>query len=215
MGFQVLSCILIILVVIGSSQALLTGKKDYCYREQNEQETMPRMAGASGVNTTWLGGVTEWFFAFQSKQHIIRIAGSLLGKECLDYERLADRACMTFTPSNGSVNGFGGTESKDFVVTFIEDAIQFTLPGSAGILGRFNYRLTDNESFVLGIVTWQDGFITWLALGTTPTLPEAIQTDILNYVSSIYMNPANAVAAVNGNCGPYGGFHTEPLCIPC
>jgi len=162
-----------------------------------EKKCMPH--SGKSVDLNWLGGAKILYVPLWNPLSHCRKASIQLGKSVKDLTMgdVSKPACFEFY-QDAKAKGFGATAQH--IVTI--NATHLVCSGTKDIPLKsvYSYDLTDNKTFLLSILCWEDGEASWLVLSCHKELAPESKKLILDYVASKGFNPKVAIAEDYKTC---------------
>jgi len=139
------------------------------------------------VDFNWLMTIGKWYFPLWSQLYRLRVASDLLEKPISamsEYE--LSNSCTIFDGT--TFKGYGRELTYDVEPLPAGNGITFKAKWKGAIKGTFKYQFTDNKSFVLAVVCWEDGETGWAVMSTNPKLDKKTEERIRMHITSLGFN---------------------------
>jgi len=152
------------------------------------------------LDLNWFGSINQFYLPIWNQLYATRTAADLFGRHSryISWNDVQPSSCLIFRKDN-TVAAFG--QKILYNITGSATDIKFKAPWAGSKLGHFNFHMTDNKSFVLGITCWDDNEATWAVISSEPYLETSTRRQILDYVTRIGFDERKAIDENYGLCG--------------
>jgi len=136
------------------------------------------------VDFNWLMTIGKWYFPLWSQMYRLRVASDLLEKPTTAFtEYELSNSCTIFDGT--TFKGHGRELTYDVETLPSGNGITFKAHWKGAVKGTLKYQFTDNKSFVLAVICWEDGETGWAVMSTVPKLDKKTEDRVRMHILSL------------------------------